>query len=256
MTKLRIMSDIHLDSNNGWTPPIMEDDAEQVLILAGDIATFCNHRGKYKTYDWFWEEVVKRFKAVLYTPGNHDYYHGDLKRVDTIMRKHLTSIGINYMQEDIVEIDGILFAGCTLWTDFDEYNLDIMNMAQQFMTDYQATKFGKRHLSPLDIVQVHKNHASFLELAAEKRTDVLITHHLPNKDYVHPYWVDNGGTSNYLYHANIDWKTLDMFNLTICGHTHTPRDFLHNDTRCIINPKGYQHEKVHDFNPKLVVEVN
>lgn len=69
--KIRIYSDIHQELHREdklFDIPLLDDDKNTVLILAGDI-----------DYLKFGLELANRhseqFKAVIYVPGNHEYYN-------------------------------------------------------------------------------------------------------------------------------------------------------------------------------------
>lgn len=254
--KFRIMSDIHLDANFGWKAPTMADDNEQVLIVAGDAAVVMNVMREETFFDYFWEDAVERFKKVLFVPGNHDYYRGNIHEQDDVYRKRLSNIGVDFLQCDIITIDDVKIAGCTLWTDFDKHNDYAMNtLFPRYMRDAQVIKGAKDKVTAQEILEIHKEHAKFLEYAAmttQEYKNVLITHHLPNEEFVHRRWKNDQG--NCFFRAHIDNHWLGMFNLVVCGHTHDNRRFNIGEADCVINPKGYGTENM-DFDPRLVIEV-
>lgn len=71
MTKFKLVSDLHLEfykeGDEVYRPPVEKDDANTVLLLAGDI-----HVGT-KALPWI-EEMTKRYRHVVYVLGNHEFY--------------------------------------------------------------------------------------------------------------------------------------------------------------------------------------
>jgi len=107
--RLHILSDLHLDVLPLCAP---HEDAD-VVVLAGDI-----DRG------WFAIEWAKcrafRDKAVLYVPGNHEYYAGHMSKVAIELRaRAAVTRNIKILDNDEVQIGGVRFLGATLWTDFE-----------------------------------------------------------------------------------------------------------------------------------------
>ena len=76
-TNIRVYSDIHQEFHRErilFDVPIQDNDSESILVLAGDI--------DYLKFGLLLaERMASRFKAVIYVPGNHEYYnskHGKL----------------------------------------------------------------------------------------------------------------------------------------------------------------------------------
>ncbi len=62
-----IFSDLHVDATP-WTPP--SDMRADIAIIAGDVADRLTRRA----IPWLKENVCPRARAVVYTPGNHDFW--------------------------------------------------------------------------------------------------------------------------------------------------------------------------------------
>lgn len=65
------VSDIHIDysANQEWISQLSRSDyREDVLILAGDVSD------KFAKLEWCLQNLVARFKQVLFVPGNHDLW--------------------------------------------------------------------------------------------------------------------------------------------------------------------------------------
>ena len=65
------VSDLHLDyaENTRWLQQLSaEDYRDDVLILAGDVSD------RSHQLEWCFNELARRFRQVLYVPGNHDLW--------------------------------------------------------------------------------------------------------------------------------------------------------------------------------------
>jgi hypothetical protein len=63
----------------------------------------------------------------------------------------------------------------------------------------------------------------------------------------------NGGYASDLYDFIADRPQIKLWTH---GHTHTPFDYMIDQTRIVCNPRGYEgHEALSGWNPALVIEV-
>src|ERR1700748_3240346 len=105
--KLLILSDLHLEFGPFDMPSIEAD----VLILTGDInlgVAGINHFAG-----------IARRKSILYVAGNHEYYRHSFPGLNDLLTEASLESGIAFLENRVVEIDGVRFVGCTLWTDFE-----------------------------------------------------------------------------------------------------------------------------------------
>jgi len=103
--KLHMLSDLHTEFA-GFSPP---DTGADVVILAGDIGVGLGG------IEW----AARRFPKVpvIYVPGNHEFYGHDIGLTDQL--KAAAPADIHILNNDTLELEGIRFLGCTLWTDFN-----------------------------------------------------------------------------------------------------------------------------------------
>lgn len=104
--KLLILSDLHLEFAL-FQPAETDHD---VVILAGDIGVGPETIA----------EAAHLFagKPIIFVPGNHEYYNTVLNECAEIMRNKAKGLGVHFLDNDEVVIDGVRFIGSTLWTDF------------------------------------------------------------------------------------------------------------------------------------------
>lgn len=273
MTKLRIMSDIHLEHQEMeqgpyYYPMEMEDDHEQVLILAGDICERAGHISRPLTYPQWIEEVAPRFRAVLMVFGNHEYWtlKADPSGTSAIdrhrheMQKELTGLSnVVLLENSFVRIDDVLIFGATMWTELDWQDPLLMMRKRSGMG---GDCYWIKGFTPEEEIIRHKESLGVLREVLETQGDqfrrrVVVTHHAPTRLSIHDRFKDgidsrmNGMFCNDL-NLERDYGSVDLW---IHGHTHDVFDYQVGGTRVVANPHGLPWEKGNGFKPDLVIEV-
>lgn len=270
--KLWVMSDLHLELTAGWDlPPPAVRPAFDVMIVAGDLVPRMERGVR-----WLRDRVTDR--PVIYIAGNHEAYSADLDRTVEKAREAAVGTNIVVMNDDTVEIGGVLFVAATLWTDFNLFGNapTAMELAAEVMNDYRRIRHKDytRRLRPLDTLVRHRASRRFIEeqLAIPfAGARVVVTHHAPylggarpgtEKDLLSAAYASDltalfgtdsgGGPSAQTDQAGLVW---------IYGHTHRSDDSQVGATRLVSNAKGYgpgYGSATWDnpmFNPQLVIEV-
>lgn len=249
MKTVSIASDLHLEF--GYVPPA---EGGNVLILAGDICVardfvirvgggYYNKRGK--RYHNFFHDVSERFEHVLYIPGNHEHYNGDVSTTMDILRRSLAEFkNVRVMDAESVEIDGTVFVGATLWTDMNKEDYFTMSQIRGLMNDFQIINNKGATFRPEDAVMIHKHHHAVIRKALFENQDkevIVFTHHGPTHKSVHQRYA-NQGLMNGGYISDLSDTILDNPNIRYWfhGHTHTKFDYMVGSTRVICNPRGYE----------------
>jgi Icc-related predicted phosphoesterase len=251
--KLAILSDLHLEFFRGQALPKFPTDAD-VVILAGDI-----HLGA-RGVDWAGMEFRQR---VIMTMGNHEAYDQDLAETIRGMRDAAVDTNVRVLENDIVEIGGVRFIGCTLWTDFALWGPasidEAFEYADKLMTDYRLIRVGQRPLRAADTRTIHLASRKWLEDALAKPHDgptVVVTHHLPSKRSVAEKFLVNQEDSwlSAAFASSLD-ELIERFQpeIWVHGHTHESCDYKIGKTRVVCNPRGYRHEMNPQFDPNLTV---
>jgi hypothetical protein len=269
--KIRYMSDLHLEferynkrdgtilnKDSYFSVPPQDDDADTILILAGDVAII----EKPHTYMHFLETVGTQFKEVLYVMGNHEYYcHGVLQTAVGKLKKQLENINVRVLQDDSVTIDGTKFFGTTLWTDFKKGDPLMMYQAAQVMADYKQIAerdvTGNYHkLKTTSIFSTHKASVAKLESFLANTNDaIVITHHLPSFKSVDEQYSDD--YTNFFYYSDLEYlMALYKPKLWFHGHTHISCEYTFFDTKVCCNPRGYVGEDLnYEFDPNKYVVI-
>lgn len=283
MLKIRIASDIHNEfhRNNGslFQLPVLPDDKETILVLAGDLDIKKKHfdpvsnfvyeekaeRLGYLPEESLMEHFSRRFKHVVYVLGNHDVWTAsyDLlfdQHKDLIEEKGLDNVHL--LDADTEIIDGVVFTGGTLWTNFNNHDPVIMASGPLYMNDYRymRTNNYKRKVIPADLYQDHVWTMMEIEqalLAHKDKPVVVVSHHAPSHQSIAGRYLREKSL-NHFYYTDLEdvMKRHDNLKLWFHGHVHNSNDYTVNNCRVVSNPFGYfDHEENWDFNPNLVIEL-
>jgi predicted phosphodiesterase len=234
--RLRIFSDLHLEMSHKhppFEPPRVDAD---VVILAGDI-----HNG---TAAVGWAEQTFPDVPVLYVPGNHEYYDGELTEVGAALRERTADSPVRILDNREAIIDGVRFVGTTLWTDFELFGRKTRDPAMEeslrYVVDFRAIRYGDGLFTPRQSVALHRQARSWLDGKLSEpysgRT-VVITHHAPHPASVHPKW---GKTLTSAAFVSDLTPLMGLATLWVHGHTHDGFDYEVKGTRVLANPMGYR----------------
>lgn len=248
MISIHPLSDLH-NEFDVYVPKVLDAD---VVLLVGDIDV------KGRGVKWASEAFPN--SQVLYTPGNHEYYGGQLGHTLRKMREAAAETpNVKVMDRDEVVIGGVRFLGATGWTNYTSTgNLVVAQYdAQQTMRDFKKIRTATySRTRPLDFMSENQLTLKWLKDKIAEPFDgktVVFTHHAPLMELLddHPH----SGTHIDACYAN-RWNDLmgPGVDFWFSGHTHFAMDIMVNGTRNVSNQRGYPGEVV-GFNPRLVVSV-
>lgn len=253
--EFRLMSDVH----NEFSHPVAQyqlsyvpGDENRVLIIAGDYTVLSKPdiaRGSLI-------KLSNRFKAILYVPGNHEYYKG---RIDPVwadrMFGRLTEglDNVHFLRRKSIVIDGIRVVGATLWTNMDKANPIVEWELKMKMNDFRAITYYDERLQtyskfrPVQWINEHVSDFSYIkqQVAESQEPVIVVTHHAPSARSLDPKFA-NDRYGNFGYHSVLDDYILDNPKIKYwChGHIHDPKDYMIGDTNVLCNPYGYPGEDV------------
>lgn len=232
--KIFYASDLHIEfEDNCKTLRFAGLDAD-VAILAGDIGAGIGG------IQW----AAEVFEIpVIYVLGNHEFYHHDYHQLRLDARKSAEALGVHLLDEDVLEIDGVRFAGCTLWTDYQANGLPEVakQIAAQVMPDHSCITVSESELWSPD--EAHRTHSDSVQwLLDQEGIDVVVTHHCPTLAAIGHRHSANEYTP--LFISNLD-EVIARVNAKawVFGHTHCCVDLEHSSgTHIVSNQYGYPDE--------------
>jgi predicted phosphodiesterase len=233
--KIQLASDLHLEM---LAPAFAHETLIQaapeadLLVLAGDI-----HAGT---------RAIERFKdwpvPVLYVAGNHEFYGHAWEPTRLALREACAGTRVRFLDNDRVDIAGVRFLGCTLWTDFRlEGVAQRVSMAfvQRALTDYRLIQTDAGIVTAEQTLQDHERSRHWLarELdQAHAGKTVVVTHHGPHPLSVHPRYLGNPLNGGFVSDMT---PLLDKADLWLHGHVHDSFDYAVGPCRVVANPAGY-----------------
>ena len=257
--KIFLTSDIHTEHvqknfnprlDYPWLRFNVPDDTD-VIVLAGDIGN--------QTDGLEWAAHHFKGKPIIYVAGNHEYYDADISILPDLRAK-ARALGIHFLENESVIINGVRFLGCTLWTDFNQYCPTDIAIAWESMNDYQYIKaepwwqnpqnkqkalslmnldsqfgFAPDMFSPTVAYLFHQASLQWLghELVKPHAgKTVVVSHHAPTLHL----------TDDYAYASNLEAFITDHaphIDIWMHGHIHQPEDIELAGVRIVSNPRGY-----------------
>ena len=245
--RLLVLSDLHVEvAPYSARAAAIADDAYDAVVLAGDI-----HNGETALR---WARDSFPCHRIVQIAGNHEFYDSRYDACLARLRATAAELGIDFLENDRCEIDGVEFLGCTLWTDFRLFEREgrahhlspeaAMQANQRLMADYFAIGVddpvqGPRSFAPADAARLHRQSRRWLAdaLARPARgARVVVTHHLPSWRSVVPRYADS--VSNAAFASDVD-DLVARADLWIHGHTHSSQHYAIGGCTVVSNPRGY-----------------
>jgi 3',5'-cyclic AMP phosphodiesterase CpdA len=257
----QIFSDLHLDMQGSeaiadLVQRICAVEAD-LTIIPGDLTT----EGDILAWMTVLNTICKQ-RPVIFVPGNHDYYGRNLVEtvslLETYKRSDICPTNLHILQNSSVEIQGQRFVGSTAW-----FRLPSISSGGGWTS--LSTSFDRNWVSDwVDcrwIKGFERDINSFYEHCCQylydtvKNTDVVITHHYPTVDSIHPGY--QGSRMNAFFHAQLGALVASAKpKLWIHGHTHykVEKELYTFGTKIRCNPLGYPGENP-EFSPNYIVEI-
>lgn len=145
--KLLVLSDLHLE----FAPLSITDKDADVVVLAGDI--------NLKTRGLEWAMKTFPDKPVIAVAGNHEYYGEKYPGLMKKGKQLVEGTNVHLLENDHVEIDGVSFFGCTLWTDLKLFGDPRLAgyFCQQEMSDFKKIRVEPEYckLNPVSMTAIH-----------------------------------------------------------------------------------------------------
>lgn len=242
MTTIQIASDLHIEYTHNKVPDPYEYivPIADVLVLAGDIGSLY----KLEQLRGFLDQIAKFFQAVLYIPGNHEFYtipsitpisYAALESRLFSLDKNIKNLFI--LNRSSVRIGNTCIVGCTLWTrptcTVPPFIVRINGLNTRGYID--------KHEKDLHYI---KKMIKYCKKANYEM--VVITHYPPSLLALNGIKKKKAFMS--LYATDLDeLLTKDNMSIWICGHTHKNFDFNIDGCRVVSNQKGKPKDRVTDY---------
>lgn len=267
--KMQIFSDLHA----GVAPlkPVAIGADVRVVVVAGDIA-----EGVENSF-MVLRRIVPLRIPIVFVMGNHEYFRRFLREQIELARSIAGRFNIHLLENNIVVLGGVRFAGASLWTDYrmfgDHNSPAAMHAARVGMNDHRLIGWTREPWSrfrPQEAAQLHAASRAFFTGVFSSGFDgvtVAVSHHAPNvrsiadrfaSDILSAAFASDALSelnSSALVRRDADgatrWKSPDVW---IHGHVHDSADYFAGPTRILANPHGYGTENP-KFDPALIIEV-
>lgn len=232
--RIQIASDLHnerIPARLGAGASLRPAEGAQVLVLAGDVHS--GHEALRDFADWP--------VPVVYVAGNHESY-GKRRRVQNAVTGILAAeIGLHFLECSAVEIEGVRFLGCTLWTDYALYgNPYAAKIAAMQLYDHTFIEGENgRPFSPKDAQECHFESRRWLKhqlsLPFAGKT-VVVTHHAPHPACQNLRYESDMCNPAYISDMRPLMQDVDLW---VHGHVHNNVDLREGRCRVVANPRGY-----------------
>lgn len=279
MEKIRIISDIHIDINRDYTLSYKDDI---FTIICGDIC------GNFKdTYKW----VKKNIKQGILVCGNHIVYNDEMKPISYIKeylhKKFPVDSPVTLLENEVgvlsKEVDGILFVGSCMYTDYKLRVFGLEDVDEKFLITSNKWKshyvmndfnFGIRkmskqiisYLTPDDYEEQFRDTMDKMITILEENEKkehplpvVLITHHPLSARCIAKRFKNSEVNASFVSDREDFIIRFPSIKLICSGHVHDSFQFNLDDNDeqsplYIINPRGYiRSNEGKKFNPNLCV---
>ncbi len=266
--RVLVLSDLHVEHAPFEAP---EGDYDAV-ILAGDV-----HNGVRALH---WARATFERHPIIQIAGNHEYYDQVLQPCRAELQAAAKTLGIYFLDDERLYLNGVEFFGTTLWTDFRVFavpgralHLDpqqAMQASSGLMADYFAIKvlakepaaLPVRRLQPADTLALHYRARQWLQGALAVPAigpRVVISHHLPSWNSVSPHYAS--AVSNAAFVSDLD-DLVAQSDWWIHGHTHSSHRYSIGKATVLSNPRGYPKRGLVPrfenpaFQPDLIIEID
>lgn len=199
------------------------DTPADTLIIAGDLAEM-NHD--------CWEESLgilsDCYEFIILVLGNHEYYNIPLKDVSKKLQK--LPGNCHHLECSELEVGGVTFAGATLWF---KYGPEYSNLRKR-ISDFTCIE---------DLVNwVDQKNQDAVDFFSKSQADIFVSHHLPSPRSIDPKYLNDSLNCFFVSdQTHIIESQQPLYWLH--GHTHSPMDYMVNNTRVLCNPMGYPIER-------------
>lgn len=274
--RIQLFSDLHLERYPAFAPHILPDT--DVVVLAGDIGSY-QPGSRLETQEFGLERFAPATLGrpdlrVLFIPGNHEFDALDFDATSARLQATCARLGITWLDREVVVLDGVRFAGTTLWADFDALASRETDLAKQLQQRNKAFRAANYYLAKNTTLKDGEQvlaeglRAMSLDCQAWLRDTlatpfdgktVVVTHFAPSLLSADPRYGLTPGTAGFCNAMDDCFKGADLW---LHGHLHCMNDYVvegrdgpHSwSCRVVANPLGYLSKGEQEgFRPELVI---
>ena len=278
--KIQLLSDLHLEANPGFQPE--PAPGADLLVLAGDIGSYQTRYDGSVMLEADWG--LQRFSPlaqfagwpapVVFVPGNHEYDAMDVDTAHHGLRQACERLGIQWLERETLQLDGVRLIGTTLWADFDALGDLPAKVPPAEQSTGKARSAGRAALAPDPLThRLRQREKAFraanhylVKMAGQRHgrlfdaeamramaldcqqwlrealaqpfegSTVVVTHFAPTLHSADPRYGLSPGTAGF---CNALDDLLSQADLWLHGHLHCPQDRQVGRCRIVANPLGY-----------------
>jgi len=233
---LQYASDLHLEfpRNKVFLGPQPLIPKAEVLILAGDIVPFAYME---KQHDFF-SFVSDHFKQTYWLPGNHEYYHSDIRFRSGKVHEQILN-NVHLVNNLTVEYPDTKLIFSTLWTYISRKR---RQQIESSLSDFRAVSYEGRSYNAEVFNSLHGACRHFVEnelQAAFSGKKVVVSHHVPTFQHYPKKYLNSPINEGFA----VDLSSIIADNGPDCWiyghHHHNSPEFFIDNTRMLTNQLGY-----------------
>lgn len=237
---IQIISDLHIEFHRDKGNSLLQElvsSTKDLLVMAGDIG-----EGRKAGKDFLSLLLQNTSIPIIIVPGNHEYYHSSLeeglKDYNLLAQKYSK---LHVLNRDTVTIDGVEFAGCTMW-----YSL--LDEADSF---YFSNINDSNYIRDIRerVNEEAKLDEEFLAKNVQKDS-IVITHLSPSSLSISSKYLGSN-INRYFFKDKEKLIKKVQPNYWIHGHMHNYSSYKIGATNIICNPFGYPSE--FDYQERYIV---
>ena len=199
-----------------------------ILVLLGDIG-----EPSSRAYRDFITSTSEMFQDVIVLMGNHEVYNKTRAETEALIQDACRHSNTHFLNKSSVTINGINFAGATLWSDIDDFSVNRINCFRKIYEDGPLRK----KLQKETYLQWFREEKQFLLDQSRIPNTVLLSHYAPLMECNDPYYTDSPIKSGFSSHLP------ELFTANVkaylFGHTHINGTWNCNGVPIYSNCKGY-----------------
>lgn len=251
--KIQYCSDLHLEfrQNKNFLAKNPIHPLGEILLLAGDIIPFT----LIDKHNDFFDFVSANYESVFWVPGNHEYYHYDLKDAKNPLYQKIRH-NVFLVNNQIIPYKEVNLIFSTLWSVISPQNEWFV---QQRVSDFLMIKMQGKRIIPAHFKTLHQTDYAFLKTALSVntfKTNIVVTHHVPTfLNYPEQY--KNSNVNEAFAVELYDFIFNSSAAYWIYGHHHnnTP-EFTIGNTIMLTNQLGYVQQQEHKgFKQESVINI-